>query len=126
MKMNQKKLLQSDICIANGRAGFYHDGKVHFPDGTTSAEEPDLVLRVMEDEPPIQINEMLLPDLEYGSRGLFVWMMQALLNWHGYKVQQDGALGFKTLAALREFRKQNYLDGDTVCDSVTWRYLMTE
>lgn len=116
----------NDICFVKGQAGIYHEGKVIFPDGTSTHTEPDIVLRIMDEEPPLQVNSMELPALEYGSRGLMVYMMQALLNWHGYKITQDGAFGFKTHEALHEFRHQNYLDGETVCDSITWKCLMAE
>lgn len=63
------------------------------------------------------------PILEIGDNGLFVYIMQAALKYRGYSVSINGAFEMSTFAALKAFRREHYLDGDTICDESTWKAL---
>lgn len=63
------------------------------------------------------------PTLEIGDNGLFVYIMQAALKYRGYSVSINGAFDMATFAALNAFRHEHYIDGDTVCDDITWKAL---
>lgn len=68
-----------------------------------------------------------LKTLEIGDAGLLVYIMQSALKYRGYTSAQPTAnFGMSTFEALREFRKQHYLTGDTVCDALTWRELLKD
>lgn len=67
-----------------------------------------------------------LPELELNDSGMFVAVLQTLLQWHGYKVSSGGYFDFGTYNALYEFRKNHYLPGETVTDPETWKKLFTE
>lgn len=62
-----------------------------------------------------------------GDKGLAVGILQLCLNYHGYdcgKVDYD--FGAQTHKALKAFRYDNYLSGDTVADVETFKYLFKE
>ena len=63
------------------------------------------------------------PTLEIGDSGIFVYIMQAALKYRGYSVAINGAFEMATFAALKSFRHEHYLGGDTVCDAATWKQL---
>lgn len=65
----------------------------------------------------------IFPILEIGDNGLFVYIMQAALKYRGYSVSINGAFEMSTFAALKAFRREHYLDGDTICDDITWKAL---
>ena len=69
-----------------------------------------------------------LPELEIGANGLAVYIMQAALHykWLLHKDDVTGNFDLPTFDALREFRKQHYLSGNTICDALTWRELLKE
>ena len=67
-----------------------------------------------------------LPELEINDTGMLVAVLQTLLQWHGYKISSGGLFDIATYEALRDFREQNYLAGDTVTDPETWRKLFFE
>lgn len=69
-----------------------------------------------------------LPELEIGANGLAVYIMQAALRYRWLLHAEDvtGQFDLPTFDALREFRKQHYLTGNTICDALTWRELLTE
>ena len=69
-----------------------------------------------------------LPELEIGDNGLAVYIMQAALKYKGVYNEEKlaGNFDLPTFGALREFRRQHYLTGNTVCDALTWRELLTE
>lgn len=119
-------LQNGDICLVGGISGIYYNGKITLSNMTVSEQEPDYVLRfdgqeTMEPDPGSSF-----PELEIGSQGMFVAIMQICLKYHGIRIEPDGCFGTKTFAALREFREQQYLSGDTICDSETWYKLLTE
>lgn len=120
-----KMLKNGDICLVNGVSGIYYNGQITLSNLTVTKDEPDYVLRFDGQEtfdPETTGTEM--PDLELGSTGMYVAIMQICLKYHGIPVEPDGSLGVKTLSALREFRKQHYLEGDTICDAATWKWLL--
>lgn len=118
-------LQNGDIVLVDGVSGIYFNGQTTLSNLTVTDKDPDYVLRFdgQITSPP----EINLPILEFGTTGLYVAILQTCLKWHGTKgLDIDGSLGVKTLAALREFRKQHYMDGDTVCDDATWKKLLEE
>lgn len=128
LKRMKKTMLNNDICCVGGKVGIYNEKEsvIKFGDGSTSTEEPDLVLRMTNEDLPMQLQGKTLPVLEYGNTGMFVYLMQALLCWHRFTVKLDGSFGLQTIQALRAFRQQHYMSGDTVCDELTWSELLTE
>ena len=119
-------LQNGDIVLVDGVSGIYFNGQTTLSNLTVTDKEPDYVLR-FDGQITEPFERLSLPELELGSRGLMVWIMQACLKWHGWKdLSIDGHFGLKTLSALREFRNQHYLSGDTICDSLTWEQLFTE
>lgn len=68
-----------------------------------------------------------LKSLEIGDSGLLVYIMQSALKYRGYtSTAPSSHFGMTTFETLREFRKQHYLEGDTVCDELTWRELLKD
>ena len=66
-----------------------------------------------------------LPVLEMGSDGESVKALQILLNGLGYSCgKADGIFGEKTLAAVKQFQKENGLDDDGVVGALTWAALL--
>ena len=125
MDSMKNRLQNGDIVLVNGVAGIFYNGQTTLSNLTVTDEEPDYVLRFdgqITEEP----ERLQMPVLEFGTSGLNVAIMQCCLKWHGIPVEIDGVLGVKSLAALREFRKQHYLTGDTICDTPTWQLLLTE
>lgn len=118
-------LQNGDICIVDGISGIFFNGQITLSNMTVTDKEPDYVLR-FDGQITMPPESLTFPDLEFGAAGMYVAIMQVCLSWHGHKLQPDGVLGVQTLAALREFRKQHYLTGDTVCEQKTWQYLMQE
>lgn len=122
------KLNEGDICLVKGKAGLYLNGAITMPDLTIVNTEPDYVIRIGDDKTTGAAG-LDLPCLELGNHGIYVAIMQTCLKWHGYLPGErsvDGIIGTQTLAALRKFRLEHYLNGDTVCDGDTWRMLLTE
>lgn len=64
-----------------------------------------------------------LPTLEIGDNDIFVYIMQAALKYHGYDLRMSSVFDTDTFKALYAFRREHYLDGDTVCDESTWKAL---
>lgn len=119
-------LRNGDIVLVDGIAGIFFNGQTTLANMTVTDKEPDYVLRFDGQETFPPENSLDLPVLEFGNSGMFVEIMQTCLKWHGYSIKTDGVLGVQTLATLREFRKQHYMEGDTVCDPATWQALLTE
>lgn len=119
-------LQNGDICLVDGISGIYYNGRITLSNMSVTDHEPDYVLRfdgqqTMEPDPGSSF-----PELEIGNNGMYVAIMQICLKYHGIRIEPDGSFGTKTYTALREFREQQYLSGDTVCDSETWYKLLTE
>jgi len=66
------------------------------------------------------------PVLEFNSKGVFVYLMQAALRYHGYNATPTALFDVDTFYALKKFRQQHYISGDTVCDSITWQNLLQD
>ena len=72
-------------------------------------------------------NELCLPLLRQGSRGLSVTAMQGILIARGCGCGPDGAdgdFGPNTAAALRRFQSENGLAADAVCGEKSWKKLL--
>ena len=118
-------LQNGDIVLVDGVSGIWYNGQTTLSNLSVTDKEPDYVLR-FEGEITSEPERLSLPLLEFGASGLYVGIMQTCLKFHGLRVEIDGILGTKSLAALREFRKDHYLDGDTICDTATWNLLLQE
>ena len=119
-------LQNGDVCLVDGLSGIYFNGQITLCNMTVTDHEPDYVLRfdgqhTIEPDPGSSF-----PELEIGSNGMFVAILQICLKYHGIRIDPDGSFGTLTYAALRQFREQHYLSGDTVCDAATWQKLLTE
>lgn len=113
-----------EIAIVNGEVGIYKNGETLLTDGTKTKNPPDYVIKVVDEILDYSQNGFTFPELEVGDRGKFVEIMQVCLKYHGFKIKCDGDFGSDTFNALRDFRYDNYLSGDTVCDSFTWERLL--
>lgn len=118
-------LRNGDIVLVDGVSGIWYNGKTTLSNLQITDKEPDYVLR-FDGQITTEPERMSLPLLEFGATGLYVGIMQTCLKFHGIPVDIDGILGTKTLTALREFRKQHYLTGDTICDTAAWNHLLQE
>lgn len=68
-----------------------------------------------------------LPTLRKGSKNSSdVGRLQSLLNKRGFTIAFDGSFGPKTLAAVKQFQKDNDLVVDGVVGPQTWRALNAE
>lgn len=123
------KLNNGDIVIAvNGDRGIVAENDILWASAPHTEEEISFCIRYTEISAEIEENKKdFLPDLEIGSRGLAVLLAQTALKCKNYyKGKLDGDFGQKTYEAVREFRKDNYLSGDTVIDTETYKYLFKE
>ncbi len=118
-------LQNGDIVLVDGVSGIWYNGKTTLSNMQITDQEPDYVLR-FDGQITYEPEQMSFPLLEFGATGLYVGIVQTCLKFHGIPVDIDGILGIKTLSALREFRKQHYLTGDTICDTATWIHLLQE
>ena len=116
-------MTDGDIVIVSGKSGIYRDGAITIYDGTTTDADPEYIIRIPEELPAVTIANVEPPTLEIGARNMYVEIMQVCLKWHGYKITPDGDFGNLTFSALHDFRSDNYLTGDTVCDGATWEKL---
>lgn len=120
-------LCNGDIVLVDGISGIYYNGQITLSNLTVTDKEPDYVLRFdcQESYEP-ELPGVLMPELSAGDRGMYVAVLQVCLKYHGYKLEPDGSFGAVTNAALRDFRKNHYLSGDTVADDETWKLLFSE
>lgn len=124
MRNEEDSLINGDVVLVNGVAGIVRNGVTELADGTTTTEAPDYIIRIPERMPEAIVHNIELPTLEVGARNMYVEIMQTCLKWHGYAVKPDGDFGTLTFEALRRFRSDCYLSGDTVCDGQTWERLL--
>lgn len=67
-----------------------------------------------------------LPQLQNGSTGESVKVLQLLLNAKGYDCgTADGIFGAKTLAAVKKFQRAKGLTADGIVGAATWAILLT-
>ena len=120
-------LQNGDIVLVNGISGIYYNGQITLSNLTITDQEPDYVLRFdgQETYEP-ELPGIPMPELSAGDRGMYVAILQICLKYHGYRLEPDGSFGAVTNTALRDFRKNHYLTGDTVADSETWKLLLEE
>ena len=62
--------------------------------------------------------------LKDGSSGSSTKELQKLLNQNGYNVAEDGIFGAKTLAAVKDYQKNNGLAVDGIVGTQTWDSLL--
>ena len=122
-----------DIAIAvNGDRGIFCDDSFLWAGSQHPDDEIAFLIRYTETDAEIHSNQTdpvpdFLPDLEIGNKGLMVLLAQTALRCKGYyKGNLDGDFGKKTYDAVRQFREDNYLTGDTIIDKETYKYLFKE
>ena len=72
-----------------------------------------------------QADGLVIQDVEYGSKGGAVVLLQAALNLWGYSCgKADGEAGPKTQAAINQFKQDRSLDADGKVDGTVWRALL--
>ena len=72
-------------------------------------------------------HELTLPELQTGSEGNAVYLLQAALNLRGFDCgKPDGILGPKTAAALNRFKEYEGQEPDGKADSDAWFLLLRE
>lgn len=121
--IEKNHLTDGDIVLVDGVSGIYRNGTIELSNGESTDKEPDYIIRVPAALPEVLIENTELPTLEIGDKSMFTEIMQVCLKWRGYKITPDGDFGTLTFQALRDFREDCYLSGDTVCDSATWQKL---
>ncbi len=61
-----------------------------------------------------------LPMIKEGSKGVFVKMLQLLLSYHKYDVDDTGLYDFNTYMAVKDWQKKLGLEVDGICGKNTW------
>ena len=103
-------------------------------DGVAGPETQDALNKEIAEEKPQEkpaqdgsVKDHILPNLQTGSQGDAVTLLQAALNILGYDCGiPDGQHGPKTAAALNRFKKDRLLDPDGKVDAITWEELIKE
>lgn len=124
-------LQNGDMVIAHdGVSGLTVDGDVFWTDGKArDISEISFAVRYTETGAVITGEEtsVLFPELEIGSKGLAVVLAQTALKCKGYyNGKIDGDFGQLTYEAVRKFRQDNYLQGDTIVDDMCYKFLFKE
>lgn len=120
-----------DMTVAkDGTTGMVVDGSIFWADGLARTDNDiQFIIRYTEQGAELMgyNDEAILPDLEIGARGLAVVLAQTALQCKEYyKGKIDGDFGKQTYDAVRRFREDNYLSGDTVVDYECYKYLFKE
>lgn len=120
-----------DMAIAkDGASGLVVDGSIFWADGQAREEtEVDFLIRYTQTGAEIVNTKtpVNFPVLEIGSKGLAVVLVQTALKCKGYyKAKIDGDFWEETYKAVKRFRDDNYLTGDTVVDEQCYQYLFKE
>lgn len=114
----------------DGTTGMVVDGSIFWADGLARTDNDiQFIIRYTEQGAELMgyNDEAILPDLEIGARGLAVVLAQTALQCKGYyKGKIDGDFGKQTYDAVRRFREDNYLLGDTVVDQECYKFLFKE
>ena len=124
-------LQNGDMVIAHdGTSGLTVDGDVFWTDGKArDNSEISFAVRYTETGAVITGEEtsVLFPELEIGAKGLAVVLAQTALKCKGYYSGKiDGDFGQQTYEAVRKFRQDNYLQGDTIVDDMCYKFLFKE
>lgn len=125
------ELKNGDMAIAkDGASGLVVDGSIFWADGQAREEsEVDFLIRYTQTGAEIVNTQtpVNFPVLEIGSKGLAVVLVQTALKCKGYyKAKIDGDFWEETYKAVKRFRDDNYLTGDTVVDEQCYQYLFKE
>lgn len=122
-----------DIAIAsNGDRGIFIDDSFLWAGSQHTDDEISFLIRYTDTGAEISADQSepvpdWLPELEINSRGLMVLLAQTALKCKGYyHGNLDGDFGKMTYDAVRKFREDNYLAGDTIIDKETYKYLFKE
>lgn len=120
-----------DMAIAkDGASGLVVDGSIFWADGQAREDtEVDFLIRYTQTGAEIVNTQtpVNFPVLEIGSKGLAVVLVQTALKCKGYyKDKIDGDFWEETYKAVKRFRDDNYLTGDTVVDEQCYQYLFKE
>lgn len=131
MKMNEFKT--GDIAIAqNGDRGIFIDDSFMWAGSDHEPDDIAFLIRYTDTGAEIHADQTdpapdFLPELEIGSKGLMVLLAQTALKCKGYyRGNLDGDFGKMTYDAVRRFREDNYLTGDTIIDKQTYQFLFKE
>ena len=119
---------------AAGITGLVVDGSVFWTDGQPhSDDEITFLMRYTETGAELIGDQntpdtrVYFPDCEIGAKGLTVLLAQTALKCKGYyRGNLDGDFGKMTYDAVRKFREDNYLTGDSILDTQTYNYLFKE
>ena len=123
------------IVTTTGAIGIYQDGEIHTPDGDPLFPGCEaFALRMIPGDPDTldiafstEHDSLTFPETRAGSTGLTVALLQAALWSRGfYQIKIDGIFGSATNEALRRYRKQIGLSGDTVADMEVYKKLFKE
>lgn len=79
-----------------------------------------------QEEEPKEEHVLKLTEIQIGSSGAVVVLLQAALNVRGYNCgTADGIFGAKTQSALNAFKRDNSLSTNGICNDETWNLLLT-
>ena len=78
-----------------------------------------------QEEEPTESHALTLPDLQIGSTGDAVILLQAALNVRGYSCgKADGIFGAKTQSAVNAFKRDSKLETNGIVDKEMWEKVM--
>lgn len=132
MAMNNYK--NGDMVVAaNGETGLVVDGSVFWTGDPHGDDEISFIVRYTEQGAEL-LGDQQTPDTpvyfpvcEIGAKGLTVLLAQTALKCKGYyHGNLDGDFGKMTYEAVRKFREDNYLQGDSVLDDDCYKFLFRE
>ena len=130
--MNNYK--NGDMVVAsNGETGLVVDGSVFWTGDPHDDDEISFIVRYTEQGAEL-LGDQTTPDTpvyfpvcEIGAKGLTVLLAQTALKCKGYYLGNlDGDFGKMTYDAVRKFREDNYLQGDSVLDDDCYKFLFRE
>ena len=124
-------LQNGDIVIAsNGDRGIVAEDDILWAGPYHEKDDISFAIRYTETSAKItgqSQTENWFPDREIGSKGLIVLLAQTALKCKGYyRGNLDGDFGKMTFEAVRKFREDNYLTGDSILDTQTYKFLFQE
>lgn len=130
--MNNYK--NGDMVVAsNGETGLVVDGAVFWTGDPHGDDEISFIVRYTEQGAEL-LGDQQAPDTpvyfpvcEIGAKGLTVLLAQTALKCKGYyRGNLDGDFGKMTYDAVRKFREDNHLQGDSVLDDDCYKFLFRE